>query len=86
MLELRAMGEANALAERSRSFAPRRLFEETETNYRSAHALPDGRVTATFDLIFLTGWAPSADQQRALRPGSAKTRLADALSTKETKL
>ena len=86
MLELRAMGEANALEGRSRSFAPRRLFEETETHYRSAHALPDGRVSATFDLIFLTGWAPSADQQRALRPGSATTRLADALSTKETKL
>ena len=50
------------------------------------HALPDGRVSATFDLIFLTGWAPSVDQQRALRPGSAKTRLADALSTEETKL
>ena len=86
MLELRAMGEANALADRSRSFAPRRLFEETESHYRSGHALPDGRVPATFDLIFLTGWAPSPDQQRALRPGSAATRLADALSTVETKL
>ncbi len=85
MRDLRAMGEANAMTARSRRFAPRRLFEEAELQYRSQHKMPDGRLPATFDLIFLTGWAPSDTQQRPLRPGSAVKRLADALSTIERK-
>ncbi len=44
---------------------------------------PDGRVRASFDVIFLTGWAPAPEQPKALRPGSARTRLADALGTEE---
>ncbi|MEP4640061.1 MAG: SAM-dependent methyltransferase, partial [Yoonia sp.] len=44
------------------------------------------RVTATFEIITLTGWAPAESQPQPLRPGSAKTRLADALGTDETPL
>jgi len=44
---------------------------------------PDGRVRATFEIVWLSGWAPHQSQQQPLRPGSAKVRLADALQTKE---
>ena len=50
------------------------------------HALPDGRIPATFEVICLTGWAPDSSQQKPLRPGSAAQRLADALDTTELPL
>lgn len=83
MQDLRAMGEGNALAARSRNPAPRRLFEETAQRYQKAYGTKDGRIPATFEMIFLTGWAPDSSQQQPLRPGSAQTRLADALNTTE---
>ncbi len=86
MHELRAMGEANALCGRSGRLAPRRLFDLTDEIYSSMFSLPDGRIPATFELMFLTGWAPSPDQQQPLRPGSATSRLADALSATEIRL
>jgi SAM-dependent methyltransferase len=81
--DLRAMGEANALAERNRRPAPKRLLAELERVYSSAFPAEGGRIRATFELVFLTGWAPAADQPKPLRPGSARTRLADALNTLE---
>ncbi len=84
--DLRAMGEQNALAARRRSFAPRRLFDRTAEIYAAHFADPAGLLRATFDLVFLTGWAPADSQPRPLRPGSAKARLADALGTSETAL
>ena len=54
--------------------------------YAQAYAQADGKVRATFEIIFLTGWAPHADQQKPLRPGSAVQRLADALNARETPL
>ena len=51
--------------------------------YEARHADADGKVRATFEILTLTGWAPHPDQQRPLRPGSAKMRLADALGTAE---
>jgi len=51
--------------------------------YAERFADPDGRMRATFDIVWLSGWAPHASQQQPLRPGSAKTRLADALGTIE---
>lgn len=81
--DLRAMGETNALTARNRRFVPRRLFPEAERIYREAFATEDGRLPATFELIGLTGWAPHPDQQQPLRPGSAMSRLADALKTVE---
>ena len=86
MHDLRHMGEANALAARPRSFAPKALFTAAATSYASEFALPDGRLPATFELICLTGWAPDESQQKPLRPGSATARLADALNTAERPL
>jgi SAM-dependent methyltransferase len=80
--DLRAMGETNALAERSHR-TPRRLFSEAMRIYSSAFSAEDGRVRATFELVFLTGWAPDERQPKPLRPGSATTRLADALGAME---
>ncbi|MBK1636122.1 methyltransferase domain-containing protein [Rhodovulum adriaticum] len=86
MRDLRAMGEANALAARHRRAAPRNLFAEAARRYAQAHAGPDGRIPATAEMIYLTGWAPDDKQQKPLRPGSATTRLADALGTAEVTL
>jgi NADH dehydrogenase [ubiquinone] 1 alpha subcomplex assembly factor 5 len=81
--ELRAMGEASALAERSRRPLRRDTLMAAATRYAADHAGPDGRLPATFELIWLAGWAPAATQQRPLRPGSAAARLADALDATE---
>lgn len=86
MRDLRAMGEANALAQRHRVTPPRRLFSEAARLYADSFPAEGGRVRATFEMIFLTGWAPDASQPRPLRPGSASVRLADALDAQETPL
>jgi len=83
LADLRAMGATNALVERLRRPARRRLFLRAAQIYAREHADPDGRVRATFELIFLSGWAPHESQQKPLRPGSAQMRLADALGAKE---
>jgi hypothetical protein len=84
--DLRAMGERNALATRRRSIAPRALFSRTRQLYAAHHADAEGRLCATFDQVYLTGWAPADSQPRPLRPGSAQTRLADALGAQENPL
>ncbi|HEY9040307.1 MAG TPA: SAM-dependent methyltransferase [Roseovarius sp.] len=86
MQDLRAMGEGNAMHARPRHFTRRALFDRAAQIYAEAFGDGEGRIIATYDLIFLTGWAPHASQQKPLRPGSATTRLADALNTKETPL
>ena len=86
MHDLRQMGEGNALYQRLRKMPPRVLFTEAARLYKDAFPGRDGRIKATFELVFLTGWAPDASQQQPLRPGSAKQRLADALSVPETPL
>lgn len=86
MRELRAMGEANALAARLRRPTRRAVLEAAAELYQTHFADDQGRITATFELIFLTGWAPDESQPKPLRPGSAQQRLADALRTDETKL
>lgn len=86
MRDLRAMGEANALHGRLRTPTRRAVFFRAAQLYASRYATPNGRVRATFDLIFLTGWAPDPSQPQPLRPGSAATRLAEALGTREGKL
>ena len=83
MHDLRGMGEANAIVERTRTMSRRALFLEVERSYRAHHALPDGRLPATFQIIFLTAWAPDASQQQPLKPGSAAHRLAEALDVEE---
>lgn len=86
MADLRAMGETNALEQRLRRPTSRTIFARASDLYSRNFADPDGRITATFEIVFLTGWAPSGDQPRPLRPGSARTRLAEALGTSETPL
>jgi SAM-dependent methyltransferase len=81
--DLRALGETNALAGRRTSFLPRRILAAVTKEYSSTFADPDGRFRATFDVAYLTGWAPHVSQQKPLAPGSAKARLADALGTTE---
>lgn len=80
--DLRAMGEGNAMAARARRPTARGVMVRA-AEILAAHA-PDrddpSRVTVTFDLVFLTGWAPSDSQPKPLRPGSARTSLADALN------
>jgi SAM-dependent methyltransferase len=83
LADLRAMGETNALIERPRTSLSRALLDLASKLYAERHARPDGRITASFEILTLTGWAPHPDQQKPLRPGSAKTRLADALHTRE---
>ena len=85
MHDLRAMGETNALHSRDRRFAPRALFTQAATLYAQHFPAGKHRIQATFDLVFLTGWAPDESQPKPLRPGSAKARLADALGVPELK-
>jgi len=86
MRDLRAMGEANALAARPRHFTRRDVILRAADLYVRRHGDDEGRIPATFELIFLTGWSPADSQPRPLRPGSASARLADALGTQETPL
>lgn len=81
--DLRAMGESNALAQRHKRGLSRGTLRKTDDIYAKNFADADGRRLATFELIFLTGWAPHPDQQKPLRPGSAQSRLAAALNTVE---
>lgn len=78
--DLRAMGEGNALASRRRAPARRGLFTLAARIYAESYPAEGGRISASYELIFLTGWTPHPSQQKPLRPGSALTRLADALN------
>ena len=82
--DLRAMGETSALIDRPTAPLTREILARTLEIYRERHAASDGRIPATFEILTLTGWAPHPDQQKPLRPGSAKARLADALNSPET--
>lgn len=84
--DLREMGETNALAARRRSFSRPAVFRRAEAIYRDSFSDAEGYLMASFELLCLTGWAPAPDQPQALRPGSAQTRLADALGSVETPL
>jgi len=81
--DLRGMGETNSLANRHRAIANRRLFRDAEERYRAHFSDEDGYLLATFEIVFLTGWAPDESQPKPLRPGSATKRLSDALGTEE---
>jgi hypothetical protein len=83
MHELRGMGEVNAVAARRKSFARRETVFAAAARYQHHFADRDGRIPATFQVIYLTGWAPAPSQQLPMRPGSAAARLADALGTAE---
>jgi SAM-dependent methyltransferase len=80
--DLRAMGETSALRARVRPLT-RDVIARAMAHYAERFADPDGKLRATFEIVTLTGWAPHESQQKPLAPGSAKTRLADALRVQE---
>lgn len=86
MADLRGMGATNPLADRLRRPASRGLLMRAARIYEEKFADADGRIRATFDIVWLTGWAPHESQQKPLQPGAAKMRLADALGATERKL
>ncbi len=77
--DVRAMGMANPLTGRSRVPLTRSFFVRAAELYAERYSDPDGRVRATFSIIYASGWAPHESQQKPLKPGSAKMRLADVL-------
>ena len=83
MRELKAMGASNPLAARSRKPLRRDTLARAAVLYAERFGEPDGRVRATFEILYLCGWAPHESQQKPLKPGSAAARLADALGTRE---
>ena len=83
LADLRAMGETSALRERNPRALSRRILARAFDIYRERYADEDNRVRATFEILTATGWSLHESQQKPLKPGSAKTRLADALKTKE---
>lgn len=84
--DLKEHGLSNAMTQRHRSLVTPNLMATACAHYDRNFADPDNRVRATFQLIYLTGWSPHESQPRPLRPGSAKSRLADALKVHEKKL
>lgn len=82
--DLRAMGEGNALKDRAR-VTGRGLFDRAAAHYMASYGA-EGRIPATFEMVFLTGWAPHESQQKPLKPGSASARLADALAQARSEL
>ncbi|MBL8543895.1 MAG: methyltransferase domain-containing protein [Hyphomonadaceae bacterium] len=83
LADLRAMGETAALRARSPRGLSRRILARAFDIYRQRFSDAEGRAMATFEILTLTGWGPHESQQKPLRRGSAKARLADALNTKE---
>lgn len=86
MRDLRAMGLTNALTDRRRTPLRRRTLLRAAEIYAERFSDTDGRLRATFEILWLSGWVPHESQQKPLRPGSAKARLADALGTAEQTL
>jgi SAM-dependent methyltransferase len=83
MHDLRRMGATNALIDRRRTPLKRATLMRMAEIYAERFADADGRVRATFEIVWLSGWAPHPSQQQPLKPGTAKARLADALGARE---
>lgn len=83
MRDLRRMGATNVLSERRRTPLRRATLTKMAEIYARRFADADGRLRATFEIAWLSGWAPHESQQKPLKPGAAAQRLADALGTKE---
>ena len=79
MQDLRRMGATNILNERRRTLSRRATFLKMAQIYAERFSDPDGRIRATFDVVWMSGWAPHGSQQKPLKPGSAKMSLADAV-------
>ena len=81
--DLRRMGATNVLVERQSTMMKRAILARAADHYAERFADPDGKIRATFEVISILGWSPHESQQKPLRPGSARTRLADALGAAE---
>lgn len=79
MQDLRRMGATNVLVARRKTPSRRATLLRMAQIYSERFADPDGRIRATFDIVWLLGWAPDASQPKPLRPGSAKFSLEDAV-------
>jgi SAM-dependent methyltransferase len=79
--DLRAMGATNVLVDRERRPASRRLFTRAAEIYAERFSDPDGRIRATFEIVWLSGWAPHESQQKPAQRGSAAINLADVLGS-----
>jgi SAM-dependent methyltransferase len=86
MQDLKGMGASNMLSDRRRVPVARGLVMRAAEIYVERNGLADGRVPATFEILTLTAWAPHESQPQPLKPGSAKSRLADALGVPERKV
>ncbi len=84
--DLRDLGLTNALSARDKRPLSRGWFTTLREKYAEHFSREDGKLLATFEILWMTGWAPHASQQKPLKPGSAKMRLSDALNTDERKL
>src|SRR5690606_34007465 len=82
--ELRALGATNPLRERDKRFLTRRHLLRAAEIYSEKFSDPDGRVRATLEILWLSGWSPHESQQKPLKPGSARTRMRDVLGDKST--
>jgi len=83
MRDLRGMGETGTDRNRRRGLTRRATLLRAAALYEEAHGDAAGRIPASVDILYLTGWAPHAAQPQPLRPGSARTRLAEALGSAE---
>ena len=83
MHDLRRMGATNTLIDRRRRPLRRATLMRMAEIYAERFADPDGRLRATFEIVWLSGWSPHPSQRQPLKPGSAAARLADALGTQE---
>jgi NADH dehydrogenase [ubiquinone] 1 alpha subcomplex assembly factor 5 len=81
MRELAAMGESNVLRERRKTFTRRATLLAAAAHYCEMFGDADGRVPATFEILYLAGWAPHESQQRPLKPGQGQISLAAALGS-----
>ncbi len=80
MTDLHGMGESNAVLERRRSFTRRTTLLEAASLYQQQFADDDGRVPATFQVLYLTAWVPDESQPKPLTPGSGRIDLASVLA------
>jgi NADH dehydrogenase [ubiquinone] 1 alpha subcomplex assembly factor 5 len=83
MQDLRGMGASNATLGRLMKPTRRGVIMEAARVYHDKYAGKDGRVPATFQIIYAIGWSPHDSQQKPMKPGTAKVKLADALDTVE---
>jgi SAM-dependent methyltransferase len=81
--DLRAHGFTNVMSARSKQPLRRDTLTALLAHYAGHHADPDGRLRVRFETVYLTGWSPHESQQQPLKPGSAKTRLAEVLGATE---